>query len=700
LSLQNEPIFVEGESLEALIVNGLPFERMVKYARQIAAEVGRAHRQGIVHGNLKSSNVLITSDDRVKIQNFGSGPNPALANGAGDESLLYAAPEYLRGEAAAPTGDVWALGVLFWEMSSGEFPFTGTSAKDIRSAIVYSPLNSPPLSWTDEFLAVAFKCLSRSPEGRYRDGAALAAALKAVPLTAWEHAWSRMRPFVIGAVALAAGVAVAVPAYRHFVGRRDDTPRPVSAEATISTPAPLRTTALAVLPFQPMDLSTRDVALEFGLADALIASVSQMPGVAVRPSSAVLRYAHRPADVGAAGRDLRVDTVLDGALQNVRGKVRVTARLFSVVDGRTIWNETFVADTTGLVGIRDAITTRIAQAIAPEIAPQVADEQQRRTLPNLNAYRAYLDGRYFWHQNTEPGVRQALAQFERALAIDSAFAPAHAGIAEGHALLGIWGVGPVARTTERARASALQAVLADDAWPGAHTSLALVKWAYDWNWEQSETEFKRALELNPNDVTAHRWYAYVLASRGRFAEAIAQIQQAREVDPLSLSLRTDLAEINVWSRQPDAAVKELREVLELDPNLARAHTLLGLTYVLQGHVAEGINALERARQVDDSPRVLSSLAYAYGVGGSRARAESLLAELTSLAKRRHVSPFAFSLIHVGLNDHAQALTWLERALVERSDAMATINVYPWLDPLRSDERFRTLLTRLESNRFH
>jgi TolB-like protein/Flp pilus assembly protein TadD len=588
---------------------------------------------------------------------------------------------------------------MCWEMSSGEFPFTGSTPTAIRSAVIYSPLVSPPLSWSDQFLAVAFKCLSRSPTGRYRDGAALAAALKAIPLTAREHSWAQVRKAAIGVATLAAGLAIAVPAYRYLVATRPDRSAPV-IEPVASTAAPVRTTTLAILPFKPFDPSTRDVALEFGLADALITSVTRLPGVVVRPTSAVITYAEHPASAAAAGRDLRVDVVVEGTVQMIRQQVRVSVRLFNVAEGRAVFDETFVGDSTGLVGVRNAVTRRIAQSLTPQIATQLADEQTRRALPNLDAYRAYLDGRYYSSQNTEASVRQAIAQFERATAIDPSFAPALAGLAEGQALLGLWGAGPVAATTERARTTALQALLADEALPEAHGSLALVKWAYDWNWEQSEREFKLALQLNPNYVTAHRWYAFMLASRGRVPEALAQLGRARDLDPRSLSIRMDVAEIHARAHELDAAVEELREILGFEPTSARAHNLLGLTSVLQGHVSEGISALERARQLDDNPRMLSSLAYAYGVGGNRARAASLLADLTALSKRRYVSPLAFSLIYTGLDDRTQAFIWLERALHERSDVMAIVEKDPWLAPLRGDERFGALLTRIEANRYH
>jgi serine/threonine-protein kinase len=704
--------FVEGESLQSLSRRGLTFEQVLVYARQIADAVGHAHRQGVVHRDLKTANVLITSGGQVKVLDFGIA-SQALDDGADDASpvtqanvealggtLPYMAPERMRGEAGDQVSDVWSLGIMFWEMSAGELPFTGNTAAEIRSAVLYSPLVSPPLIWSDAFAEVAFTCLSKSPDGRYRDAAALATALKAVPLTAREHTWWRWRPVVIGTAAVAATVAIVLTTYVYVIAPQLERTQRVVPEPVATTPAaPIQQTTLAILPFKPLDPATADAPLQLGLADTLITSVSGLPGVTVRPVSAVTRYAGQPTDPIAAGRDLRVETVLEGTVQKVRTQLRVSVRLFSVADGRSLWGDTFTGDSRAELGVQDAITRRMAQALVPQLDHEAWADSRRRTM-SLDAYRAYLQGRYYWNQRSEPGFRTAVTHFERAVTLDPTYAPAYAGIADSQTLLGIWGLGRIADTIERARVAALQATLADDSLPEAHGSLALVRWVYDWNWEQAEREFTRALELNPNYATAHQWYAYFLASRGRFPEALGQIQRARDLDPLSLSIRTDVGEINAWARKPDAAVAELRGVLELDPKFPMAHNILGLTYVLQGRMDEGIAALERARNIDDGPRMMSTLGYAYGLAGNRSRAESLLRELTALSKRRYVSPFAFSLIQTGLGNRDEAFASLDLALHERSDTMAILGVYPWLDPLRSDPRFGELLARTEANRYH
>jgi eukaryotic-like serine/threonine-protein kinase len=689
--------FVEGQSLHSLSRLGLPFERVLAYGRQIAAAVALAHRQDLVHGDLRTSSVIVTPAGDVRVVGFGTA---AAMRRVDLQALHYMAPERLRGDSASKVSDVWALGVLFWDMTVAEFPFTGTTATTIQSAIMFSSLVSPPLAWPDSFMAVVFRCLSKGQDLRYRDAAGVSTALKAIPLTPREHAWARVRPVAFGAAAVVAFVAVALPTYQYLIASREKRPTAAVSEPIASAPAPVRSTTLAILPFTSADAATRDIALEVGLADAMITGVGALPGMTVRPITAVLEYATRVPDPFAIGKALRVDSVLQGTVHTVEGKVQASARLVSVADRKVLWDDRFESDSTGSSAVQHAVMRRVAGSLAPHLPRDTFDNQSRHSTLNPDAHRAYLEGRYYWSQQTESGLRKAIAQFERAAALDPAYALAHAGIADAQTSLGLRGFGRVADTIERARGAALQAVIADDALPEAHASLALVRWVYDWNWEQAETEFKRVLDLNPGHTSTRRWYAYFLASRGRSAEALAQIERARDLDPTSLHIRSDVGAIHAWARQPDAAIAELQAIVARDPSLGEAQYHLGLAYLLQPRVADGISALERARELEPEPRTIATLGYAHGLAGNRVHANALLDELTALAKRRHVSPFAFAQIHTGLGNRDQAFRWLDRALHERSDAMAVIGAYPWIDQLRADERFERLVIRAEANRYH
>jgi serine/threonine-protein kinase len=698
--------YIAGESLQALSKAGLTFAQVLKYGRQIADAVGHAHQQGVVHRDLKSSNVLITSAGQAKVLDFGIASQALHDDGAVDTSpislaqfeawagtLPYMPPERLKGAAGEPPSDVWALGVMLFEMATGRLPFTGESALDVTTAILDAP--TPALSSTvpREFADVVRRCLAKDPAERFATASTVGTALDRVATAERETSSSSFSraAMVLAACLLAAAIAIVVYVVRG----------PAEASPTVASPPaavrPAASTSVAVLPFQQLDPSQRDATLELGLADAIITTISGVPGVTVRPTSAVMPYAKETVNAIAAGRDLRVEAVVEGTLQRSGSQLQVSVRLLSVADSQSIWGHTFDVSDGDVLSVQRAIAEQVAKTLSPRLDQSVWNRLASHGTKNLDAYRAYLEGRFFWNERTEAGFQKAIASFERALSLDPKYAPAYAGLADCRTLLAIWG--GEADLVRLAKAAALRAVQYDDSLPEGHGSLALVRWIYDWNWDEADREFRRALELNPNYATAHQWYAYFLASRSRFAESIAEIRRAREVDPLSLSIRTDLGELSAYAHQYDQAIAELQGVLDVAPNFPMAHDILGLTYVLQGRTTEGIAALERAHQIDSGPRIKSALAYAYGRAGNRARAEVLLREMEQIAKQRFVSQFNFGIVYTGMGDRDRAFAAFERAFQDRSDTMAILPTYPWLDPLHDDPRFATLLKRTEESRY-
>ena len=246
----------------------------------------------------------------------------------------------------------------------------------------------------------------------------------------------------------------------------------------------------------------------------------------------------------------------------------------------------------------------------------------------------------------------------------------------------------------KVKEAALAAIAIDNTLAEAHTSLAFVHWVYDWDWAAAGREFEEALRLDPSYATAHDWYAYYLASIGRFDEAIAHVKQAQTIEPVSLSIATDVGEILYWARQYDRAVDQLRGVLQIEPDFPMARNILGLAYLKTGDRLQAVEELEAARRLSPGPRTISTLAYGYGAAGLRAKAEATLAELRDLSRQRYTSAFALAVAYAGSGDTEQALSELEIAFVERSDTMAVLRVYPVLDSLRNEPRFKDLLARV------
>ena len=455
-------------------------------------------------------------------------------------------------------------------------------------------------------------------------------------------------------------------------------------------------TALAVLPFRPLASQEHDAILEQGIADTLIAKLSGVPGIAVRPVSAVLKYSDDHTDSLRAGRKLRADAVLEGRVQRVGDRIRVNVRLVKVSDGRPIWGETFDTLYTSVFDVQDAIAERVAEALVPSLSPAARARLSGRGTENLTAYRAYLRGRYFLNRRTEADFRKAIEAFSQALEADPEYALAYAGLADCHSLLGVWGAASPRETFGRAEAPARRAVAREDAPAEAHASIGLVRWVYDWDPSGAEKEFRRAIALNAGYATAHQWLAYLLASQGRFDEAVVEIERAQKLDPVSVSIMTDIGDIHLWAGRHDQAIAHAREALELEPNYAVAHNVLGMALLKQQRTAEAIGELEQAARLEDLPRMLSTLGYAYAVAGRRDDALRIRERLEALAKTRYVSPFALAVVDTGLGRTDSAFAQLDQAFSEHSDTMAILRAYPLFESLRGDPRFADLVRRVEA----
>ena len=463
--------------------------------------------------------------------------------------------------------------------------------------------------------------------------------------------------------------------------------------------APLRPSqikSIAVLPLRSLTPNEEIDALALGLTDSLITELGSVRHIIVRPIAAVRGLSNSTEDAIELGRKLKVDAVLDGTIQEAGGRLRINARLVSTVDGEQIWAEKFEDNFTNIFEVQDRISEQAARTLtamlAGEPTGQTGERLTKRYTENPAAFDAYLKGRYHWNKRNDADFRRAIEYFNRAVELDPNYALAYAGLADSHILLAVWGTEPPASSMEQAKKAALKALSIDSNIAEAHTSLAFLKWVYDWDFAGAETEFERAIELNPNYATAHHWRSYYLVSMDRGDEAILAIRRAQELEgPLSLGIMTDVGEIYCWARRYDDAIQHLSEVIQVEPNYAVAHYELGIAYLKKEGSGDAINELFRARELESEPRVVSALAFAYGVGRMNDEAKALIAELELESTRRYVSPFSLAVAYTGLGEDETAIDWLEKAKAERSDAMAILKVHPLLSRLHSNPRFLRLL---------
>jgi serine/threonine-protein kinase len=453
--------------------------------------------------------------------------------------------------------------------------------------------------------------------------------------------------------------------------------------------------SMAVLPFKPLVADTHDESLEMGMADTLIAKLSNIREINVRPISAVRKYAGLEQDAVAAGREQKVDAVVDGQIQKSGEKIRVTVRLVRIADGAQLWAAQFDERLTDIFRVQDAISERVAAALAVKLTGEEKQRLVKRHTENTEAYELYLKGRYHLNRLTDEGTLKSLEYFQQAAEKDSNFALVHAGLAESYNELGGFNVLRPREVYPKARSAAVMALKLDDLLPQAHAALAMIKLAYDWDWSGAEIEFRRALELNPSDSDAHYWYGYYLSFVGRFDEAVAEIRRAQELDPVSLVRITGVAQVLLMARRYDDAIEQCRTALEMDPNLGFAHWLLGLAYMYKGMYEPAILALQKSIPLSGgSPDEAASLAHAYVLSGKRGEALKILEALKQQSKRKYISLGTLADLYGVLGERDQAFALLDKAYEERDNMMVLLKVEPLFDPLRSDRRFADLLRRV------
>jgi TolB-like protein/Tfp pilus assembly protein PilF len=452
---------------------------------------------------------------------------------------------------------------------------------------------------------------------------------------------------------------------------------------------------VAVLPLANISGRDEDEYFADGITEELIQTLSKIGGLRVIARTSMMRYKHADKSPSEIARELGATAVVEGSIRKAGPRIRVTTRLLDASSAETLWSQEYDREVRDVFALQSDVSRRIAKALEVEILGPEQSVLGRAITADAEAHAFYLEGRYFLNQRTDDSLRQALANFERALQKDSRLAPAYAGIADAYSTLAWLEFLRPRYAFPRARAAALKATALDATLAEAHASLGFVRFLYDRAWVEAEREFRHAIALNQNYPTAHQFYSDFLKAMGRLDEALSEIQRALELDPLSLGINTALGHVLYLSRQYDRAIEQYRKALELDPNFAQAHLWFGRPYLERGMYDEAIDELQTAvRLSKDSTMSLAVLGHAYASAGRLPEAKELLARLMKRSRAQYVPSYWIALIHTGLKDRDRAFAWLERANRERSAWLAWIKVEPRFDGLRSDPRFARLLRRL------
>jgi TolB-like protein/DNA-binding winged helix-turn-helix (wHTH) protein len=461
-----------------------------------------------------------------------------------------------------------------------------------------------------------------------------------------------------------------------------------------SAPPQIRPIAsLAVLPLEDLSSDPAQQYFADGITDELITDLAQISNLKVISRTSTIQYRGTKKSIPEIGKALRVDALIEGTVERDANRVRIRVQLIDSASDRHLWARSYDRELRDVLLLQSEAARDIAQEIRGQVAPAQSEVVTAPTPVNPEAYEAYLKGRYFLNKRSSEGIMTATGYFEQAIALDPQFALAYAGLADSYSLLGSETL-PASVASAKARTAALKALELDPSIAEGHTALAVVHFYYDWNWNDSQRELQRAIQLNPNYATAHHWSSVYLSAMGRFPEAIQEAERAHELDPLSPSITISLATEYRDARRFDRSIELLSAVLELDPNFAAAHQGLGKTYAAMGLWKLAVEEFQKAAALAHDSESLTGLAYAYSASGGRAEALKIVDQLRAQPGGNYVSPFNLAAVFTGLGEKDQAFSSLDRAYHERDSRLPFLAVDRWFEPLHSDPRFVELCGRM------
>ncbi len=713
-----------GETLAARIARGpIPPGELVEWAIQITDGLAAAHSLGILHRDLKPANLFVTAQGGIKILDFGlakhcPAPDAATAlRGEGDLSsthlgatvgtAAYMSPEQARGEELDARSDLFSLGAVLYEMATGRQAFTGGTAALLFDAILNRsprPIGEAPPGVPLELAAIVERLLEKERTRRYPGAVDLLADLRRLsPSSSRRPVGTETRATDGGSAAAvrrpagserarrglllgaAVGAVLLVVLAMTFTG---------DSSRSAARPDPASIRSLAVLPLDNLSGDPGQEHFAEGMTEAIITNLAQVSDLRVisRTSSAQYKDAGKP--LPEIARELGVEALVEGSVQRADDRVQVTAQLIHAASDTHLWSRSYEAE------LRDVLTLQndVARAIAAEIRVELTPEEQTRLTEarrvDPEAHEAYSKGlHHFFRVNLED-FDKAARYFQRATEIDPTYAPAYAQLGILYDTLAVFGGMAPKEAVGLARAAIDRALELDDELADAHLASALVRRDLDWDFAGSEREFRRTLALNPGHAWARDMYGVLLVFLRRYEEAEAELERARELDPLSLDINNNLGYVYYARRDFDRSIEQYEKTLDLDPNFVMAHRELGVVLSQARRFDESVIELERARTLSPDPYTLASLGYAYGIAGRRNEARRILGGLEELSATSYVSGYHLAYVHLGLGEEDEALRQLERAFDERQPLVAYLAFEPSWDPLRADPRFQSLLQRV------
>jgi TolB-like protein/Flp pilus assembly protein TadD len=681
---------LEGQTLRDRIA-GKPLDTpsILDFAVQIVEALAAAHAKNIVHRDLKPTNIHLTGTGQVKLLDFGlaklAHPQPvgdaselptATQSMTGPHTIVgtlpYMSPEQVMGREVDHRTDIFSLGVVLFEMSTGQLPFQADSPTGLMVKIAHD--DAPALTSLNPGIPAALvriigKCMEKERERRYSSAQELLAELKKVR----EGRTSASRRRVLPIAALA-GVVVLLLAARAF----------------ISGP---RITRLAVLPLANLSGDSSQEYFADGMTEILIADLTQIGSLRVISRASSMQFKGVKKPLPEIAKQLGVDAVVTGTVMKSGERVRITAEL---VDGSTdhqLWAQPYERKIDDVLTLQGEVAQAIAGEIRARMTPQEAGRLARRHTVIPAALDAYLQGRYYQNLYEPEPLLKSLEYYQQAVKIDPDYAAAYAGLAE--ALDGLYYVGAQPfEAVSQAREAAAKALVIDPSLAEAHNAMGSV-YFNSWNWKDAEKEEVKAIELNPGWSMAHDYYATILRDMGRAEESIAEARRALELDPLSMLANSVMGDVYLSARRYELAIAQYKKALDLHPNDSTVQSTLGLAYICSNMFDPGIEAMQKSVTLDGiDPGLSPELAYAYARMGRADDARQILRNLLVLAQQAPVPPGYIAIVSAALGEREQALAWLEKAYSQHSPMMTWLKTDPRFDSIRQDPKFQDLMRRV------
>jgi TolB-like protein/lipoprotein NlpI len=665
---------VEGQPLSARLAGGgLTAAQVLRYGLQLAEALAHAHDHGVVHRDLKSANVIITPEGRAKVLDFGLArrrPQAEIEDVTRSKATLteggviqgtpaYIAPEVLRGQPADARSDVWALGVVLYEMTTGARPFAGRTGYELSATILHRAPPPLPDEVPAALRAVIERCLEKEPDKRYQLGSEVRVAL--------------------GALHSEPGTA-ALPLQRKAPRRKRPSVRK-------------RIRALAVLPLRNLSQDPEQEYFTDGMTEALIAALAKLRALTIISRTSVMRYKDSEKSLPEIAEELNVDAVVEGSVLRAGQRVRITAQLIHAATDAHLWAESYERDLQDVL----LLQSEVARAIAREIQVAVTPKENKRLTSaqrvNPEAYEACLKGRFHWYKLSQEHFDTALEYFQHALEKDPNYALAYVGIADVWLARGDCGVIPTREAIPKAKAAVLEALELDESLAEVHVSLGNAK-ALEWDWEGAEKAFRRAIELRPNCADVHLMYADVLISTGRVEEWKPEIERCLELDPLNFFFQCFYGWHLVYLGRNDEAIAHLGKTLRTEPYFPAARLGLWGAYYQKRMYGEAQEEAKKFFALIGDQEVAEALACGCAEGGYPGAMSRAAEKLVERSKQTYLPAVRVARLYAHAGKKDQALAWLEKAYDEHESPLVHLGVgWDW-DSLRDEPRFQDLLRRM------